>query len=346
MLEKHFISKQSIINSLNDFYGIKVHTLTFLPLGADRNALVYKADTQDKSYFIKLKKWRQDDIFIVIMNLLYNAGVQQLILPITTIHGQSIHHMDSISLIVYPFIVGNNGFNQVLTQEQWLILGTALRKLHEIDVPISIQLRLRQETYSPKWRDSVRSLYAHLHTERIGDSVSLKLQKLMKENAEAIHRLVNRAEQLAEKLQHDSPQFVLCHSDIHGGNVLIDQHNFIYIVDWDAPMMAPKERDLMFIGGGVANVWNKPHEEEAFYKGYGKAEVNRTILAYYRHERIVEDIALFGESLILSTSGSTESRLESYNHFKAMFEPRGVVEIAFETDKTINVCIKGNTEGL
>ena len=96
----------------------------------------------------------------------------------------------------------------------------------------------------------------------------------MKENAEAIHRLVNRAEQLAEKLQHDSPQFVLCHSDIHGGNVLIDQHNFIYIVDWDAPMMAPKERDLMFIGGGVANVWNKPHEEEAFYKGYGKAEVN------------------------------------------------------------------------
>ena len=30
----------------------------------------------------------------------------------------------------------------------------------------------------------------------------------------------------------------------------------------------PKERDLMFIGGGVANVWNKPHEETLFYKGY------------------------------------------------------------------------------
>ena len=167
----------------------------------------------------------------------------------------------------------------------------------------------------------------------------------MKENAEAIHRLVNRAEQLAEKLQHDSPQFVLCHSDIHGGNVLIDQRNFLYSrlgCTYDGSQGA---RPYVYCGG-VANVWNKPHEEEAFYKGYGKAEVNRTILAYYRHERIVEDIALFGESLILSTSGSTESRLESYNHFKAMFEPRGVVEIAFETDKTINVCVKGNTEGL
>ena len=70
---------------------------------------------------------------------------------------------------------------------------------------------------------------------------------------------------------------MLCHSDIHGGNVLINGNNPIYIVDWDEPIMAPKERDLMFIGGGVANVWNKPHEEEFFYKGYGPTEVNRTI---------------------------------------------------------------------
>lgn len=31
--------------------------------------------------------------------------------------------------------------------------------------------------------------------------------------------------------------------------------------------MAPKERNLMFIGGGVANVWNNPREEKFFYKG-------------------------------------------------------------------------------
>ena len=114
----------------------------------------------------------------------------------------------------------------------------------------------------------------------------------MKEHMPTIQRLVDRAEQLGQKAAKiNRLNSCLCHSDIHGGNVLMDENDIIYIVDWDEPIMAPKERDLMFIGGGVANVWNKPHEEEFFYKGYGKTEINMTILAYYRHERIVEDIA-------------------------------------------------------
>ncbi len=156
----------------------------------------------------------------------------------------------------------------------------------------------------------------------------------MKQHAASIHRLVERAGQLAQKLQKESPEFVLCHSDIHGGNLMMDVNDAIYIVDWDGPIMAPKERDLMFIGGGVANVWNQPHEEDLFYKGYGKTEVNREILAYYRHERIVQDIAEYGNQLLLTTAGG-QDRLQSYKHFVAQFEPRGVVEIAFKTDERL-----------
>ena len=92
--------------------------------------------------------------------------------------------------------------------------------------------------------------------------------------------------------------------------------------------MAPKERDLMFIGGGVANVWNKSHEIHYFYEGYGETNVDKTILSYYRYERIVEDIALYGQDL-LSRDQNDQSRLEMFNHFKGMFDPNGVVEIAF-----------------
>ena len=95
--------------------------------------------------------------------------------------------------------------------------------------------------------------------------------------------------------------------------------------------MAPKERDLMFIGGGVANVWNKLHEEKLFYKGYGTTEVNSTILAYYRHERIVEDIAIYSQKLLLTMDGGKD-RQEMYQQFISMFEPRGVVDIAFKTE--------------
>jgi spectinomycin phosphotransferase len=331
MLVKQSIPPQRIIDCLHTNYGIEMLTLTFLPLGADMNASVYKAQAQDKScYFVKLKRGHHHNIGIDIVALLHHAGIQQIIPPVKTIHGQLTHNMDDFTIGVYPFIEGQDGFTRTLTDQQWLTLGKTLRQIHDIDVPSSIKQRLRKEAYSSKWREIVRSLYTHIEDKPIDDKIALKLLAFMKKNMLTIQRLVDRAEQLAKILQDESPPFVLCHSDIHGGNVLISDHT-IYVVDWDDPIMAPKERDLMFIGGGVANVWNKPHEEAFFYKGYGKIEINMTMLTYYRHERIVEDIAEYGQNLLLTTAG--ENRTEMYQHFIAMFEPRGVIDIAFKTNE-------------
>ncbi len=57
--------------------------------------------------------------------------------------------------------------------------------------------------------------------------------------------------------------------------------------------LAPKERDLMFIGRGVGNAWNQRYEEALFFEGYGKTYINRDLLAYYLHERILEDVVDF-----------------------------------------------------
>ncbi len=327
-------TSQRIVDYLSTYYGLEVATLTLLPLGADMNASVYKAEAHDEvSYFVKLKRDHHHDIGIAVVELLHNAGIQQIILPIKTTDGHLTQRVGGFTLIVYPFVEGQDGFSRILTDEQWITLGKTLRHVHEIEVPLSMQHRIRRETYSSKRRDFVRSLYtSSLEVEPISDEVARKLWAFMNENSSVIHRLIDRAEQLAEKLQNQSANFVLCHSDIHGGNVLIDGNNALYIVDWDDPIMAPKERDLMFIGGGVANVWNKPYEEELFYKGYGKTEVNKEALVYYRHERIVEDIAEYGQALLLTTAGG-EDRAEMYQHFIAMFEPNGVVDIAFKTDE-------------
>jgi spectinomycin phosphotransferase len=332
MLEKHALSDKLIISCLNTHYGIEVAILTFLPLGADIHASVYKAQTRDqKSYFIKLKQGHHHDTAVDIVELLQSAGIQQIIPPVKTIHGKPTQPIDDFTLIVYPFIDGQDGFNRTLTDDQWIKLGKTLRQVHEMEVPNSIQNRIRRETFSPKWREAVRSIYPLIEAELTGDEIALKLQKFMKKNLLAIRRLVDRAQQLAEKLQNQPHQFVLCHSDMHAGNVLIDGNNEIYIVDWDEPIMAPKERDLMFISGGVGNVWNKPHEKKLFFKGYGETEIDSTLLAYYRHERIVEDIAIYSQEILLTT-GKAKDRLEMYTHFIDMFDPEGVVEIAFKTD--------------
>jgi spectinomycin phosphotransferase len=330
MIIKRPLSERSIIEHLNIYYRIEVASLTPLLLGADMNASVYKALGHDqKSYFVKLKGGHNHDVGVAILDLLHNQGIQQIIPPIKTVQGQSTQHIDGYTLIVYAYIENQNGFNQVLTNDQWIILGKVLRKVHEFKIPATIQDKVRREDYSPKWRVIVRSLYDHIEINPNKDHWAKKLAMFMKEHKKEIYRLLDSAELLGQKMQLNSAEFVLCHADIHGGNVLIGENGFIYIVDWDQPIMAPKERDLMFIGGGVANVWNNPQEEEFFYEGYGKTEINMPILAYYRQERIIEDIAEYAQKFLFKTT--EEDMSEMYQQFIAMFQSNGVVDIAFRT---------------
>lgn len=201
-----------------------------------------------------------------------------------------------------------------------------MRQVHEVKVPLLLQQQIRRETFTPKWREIVRSFYERLEQKPSGDRPAVQLHQFMHQKLSLIQQLVHRADTLAQVVQRKSNVFVLCHSDIHAGNVLLSGAETIYIVDWDEPIMAPKERDLMFIGGGVANVWNEARETALFYRGYGETKIDDELLTYYRNERIVEDIAVYAQALLTREDGGA-NREQMYQHFVAMFEPRGVVEI-------------------
>ena len=325
-----------IINCLSTYYWIEVASLALLPIGADTNASIYKVQASDqKTYFVKLKRGYSNDLNIEILELLQKKGIQQLILPVKTIEGKQIEQMGEFTLIVYPFVQGQDGFNRSLNDDQWITLGRVLKQVHEVDVPASLKTRIRREDFAPKWRDAVRSFYAHIGKEPVGDEVALNLWHFLQKNSLIIQRLIDRSEQLSQKIRDQSLKFVLCHADIHGGNVLVDDKNSLYIVDWEDPILAPKERDLMFIGGGVGNVWNKPCEEKLFYQGYGPTDIDWTLLTYYRYERIVEDIAVYIQELLFNPKRDID-RLEMYKQFTDLFEPNGVVDIAFETDNHLS----------
>ena len=64
-------------------------------------------------------------------------------------------------------------------------------------------------------------------------------------------------------------EFALCHADIHTANILITPEQDMVIVDWDDTLLAPKERDLMFVLGGDAF---QTREVRLFLEGYGKRD--------------------------------------------------------------------------
>ena len=159
---------------------------------------------------------------------------------------------------------------------------------------------------------------------------AVKLAEFMRSRRKEIAQLIERAEELARELSSRPPELVLCHTDIHGGNILISNHDELYIVDWDNPLLAPRERDLMFIGGGIDDIWKSQQDEAMFYRGYGKTDVNLKALAYYRYERIIEDLAVICELLLLSDEGGAD-REQAYKWFTGNFEPGNTIEIAEKT---------------
>ncbi len=101
--------------------------------------------------------------------------------------------------------------------------------------------------------------------------------------------------------------------------MLVGADDELAIVDWDEPILAPKERDLMFVGGVVGGVWNEARESAWFYEGYGHAEVDPIAPAYYRYEQI------------LGVQGSAEDREVGRRQQVAQLLPGSVIEIAHRT---------------
>jgi spectinomycin phosphotransferase len=336
MLEKPDLQDERIIACLQDEYGLLVVQVAFLPLGADRDTAVYRVVTDDETpYFCKLRRGIFDETSVALPKCLSDQGIVQIIAPLATKAGQLWANLDAFKVILYPFVEGHNGYEVSLSDRQWVDFGTALKRIHTAIVPPALIRRIRQETYSPQWRELVKTFLERVEGDAFDDPVAVKLAALLQARRDQILDLVGRAERLAQALLSRSLELILCHSDIHAGNILIDANGAFYIVDWDDPILAPKERDLMFIGGGQGFAGHTAQEEETlFYRGYGQTQIDPAALAYYRYERIIQDIAVFCEQIFLTHEGGKD-REQSFRYLASNFLPNGVLEIAYETDQTL-----------
>jgi spectinomycin phosphotransferase len=176
----------------------------------------------------------------------------------------------------------------------------------------------------------MKDLQRQVEGSTFNDPTAAKLADFIKSKRNEIDHLIKHTEELASELQSQSHDLVLCHTDIHGANILITDDNQFYIVDWDNPLLAPKERDLMFVGGGIDNIWRSKRDESIFYQGYGRTDIDFTMMAYYRYERVIEDLAAYGEQLLLTDEGGAD-REQAYRRFTGNFLPGQTIAIADNT---------------
>ena len=335
MLEKPDIPDETILACLRAEYGLPVLRIAFLPIGGDLSTAVYRAVTQEEtSYFCKLKRNGFDPVSVAVPAFLSEQGVSQVIPPLLTRSGELWAVMEEFHLILYPFVDGTNGYDLELTERQWAEFGAAIRRLHTTGVPRALQSQLRREGYSPEWRDLCRGILERLEHETFQDPISLDLALFFQARGEQVRELLRRAEELAPVMARRPLEFVLCHSDIHPGNLFLDGQGTLFIVDWDYPMLAPKERDLMFIGGGEGfKPYDAAHEERLFYRGYGPVQIDPLALAYFRCERSITDFVVETERILSDTLGE-QDRGRAFEYLGYYFLPGGTVERALASDWT------------
>ncbi len=334
MLEKSDLQYEKIVASVWDTYGIPIEQVALLPIGADVNAAVYRLATSDKTnYFFKIKAGPFDETCVTLPKFFCDTGVSQIIPPQPTRNGQLWGQLDSYKTILYPFIEGKNGYEVVLSDKHWAEFGKALKRIHTLTIPQEIVGRIHRERYSDEGRKVVMHSLEWMETEIFVDSVANEMAQFMKAKRLEITDLVERAEKLARILKANPPNMIVCHSDLHAGNIFIGDDDAFYIVDWDEPILAPKERDLMGVGGGLMASKRSPQEEEElFYQSYGQITINETAIAYYRYERIIQDIYEYCKQLIKSVEGG-EIRQQSLYFLKSDFFPGHTIDIAYRSDR-------------
>ena len=338
MLIKPDLKDEEIVRCLRDAYGLTIEKIAFLPLGADFNTAVYCVTTSNQmDYFLKLRSGKFLEASVSVPKYLVDLGIKQVIPPLATKTDQLWTSLASFKAILYPYVQGRNGVEAKLSEDQWAQFGAAIKKLHSVDIPSSITKDVLRETFSSKWRETVKAFLMRIENEVFEEPVAVKMAAFLKSKSNEILKLVERAEELAITIQKQPLDYVLCHADMHGWNLFVDKEAALYIVDWDTLIFAPVERDLMFVGAGIWDSGLTASEEESlFYQGYGQTTINKDVLCYYRFERIIQDIGDYCEYIFLSDEGG-EDRMQCFEHLQPVFLPNGAIERACQSDKTREV---------
>ncbi len=219
---------------------------------------------------------------------------------------------------------------------QWLEFGTVVGKIHALPLDADFTRLMRRETFVSFWMDTVQTFQATIAQRTCIEIYEKEFVAVWNEQYAAIQKIIDRTLQLGRLLQNQSHQFVLCHADIHTYNVLVDHNGKLFIIDWDETIVAPKERDLAFVGGGI----DKPageagREVELFYQGYGKSDINRVALSYYHYEWVIQELGSYAHRMFLEEGLGEETRKEGLYYFRGLFQPGSVADVAYQSEATL-----------
>jgi len=159
----------------------------------------------------------------------------------------------------------------------------------------------------------------HLHSRHGGSGSARALRASWVAHQSTIHTVVTSLEKLAEVLQSRIFPYVICHADLHPANLIRDHAGHVCVIDWDEVMLAPKERDFIFV---------REPQADAFWEGYGQREIDWMLLSYYLWERVVQEVIVDTQDVCFRDDLGEETRAEAVQLFDEILAEGGEIDAA------------------
>jgi spectinomycin phosphotransferase len=336
MLDKPALDDEQIAACLWENYALTAAEIEFLPLGYDSDAGVYRVRADGQDYFLKATRAPINALSVTLPPYLKTHGIEEVIAPLPTVTQALWGRIESYAILLYPYIEGKSGMELGLSDDQWIAFGAILKRLHATRLPANLLSQLPVEDFipHPRWTAVVRELQQSVSQRVTDHPIEKQVAAFWMDKHQEIDRVIARADQLGAALRARPSEWVVCHADIHTGNLLIDARGRLFVVDWDQPILAPKERDLMFVTAG--GFVTEPRHEAFFFQGYGDTGLDAQMLAYYRYARVLEDIGAFAERA-LAPDSSDETKRDSLMWLMRQFEPNSVLAAAYQADREASV---------
>lgn len=191
--------------------------------------------------------------------------------PLRTAAGALFFAHDNIVGVLYSLIPGKAlGYGHRYDAGELAQVQALVRDLHAVDTE-PLRGLCPEESFDLGFVDALEAL---VRVE--GEGLPAAFARVVMERQDALCEKIQQARQAARVMKEAAGSFVLCHTDLHGGNLMRTPEGRLMLVDWENVMLAPPEADVFSLC------------EE--YPGAFDAEMRPEALQYYAMRRDLEDI--------------------------------------------------------
>ena len=288
---------ESITQMLLREYGIQALDLQAVPAGWSASA--WKVSASGGDYFLKgydkskpsTKVWvdRIDDYMPTVLWLNENTKLRgKMAAPILARDGAYKKEDKDRLYIVFPYIHGQTIGGGKLNSRQVREIAQIVAELHTYGAEIPAPTKGLEETFDVSFCTELADWLGSMH--------ATKLHEALTPHRDALDQAIEALFQASNALHHAKLRYALCHTDIHGWNLM--QGENLFLIDWEGLKLAPVEADLFVFTDTFffADAW------EAFLSVYRTVhkeyQVNEEALRFFRLRRRLEDIHAFAQSIL------------------------------------------------